>query len=66
MNATPENMRLYARPGMFAYDLTTDERFSATAGDYFWQPDTEPLTGADGAPLILAVERCEIVEVNPS
>jgi hypothetical protein len=38
-----------------ALDLSTGQTFSASDGDYFTLADDEPLTGEDGAPMVLAV-----------
>jgi hypothetical protein len=54
--ATVENMRRAEGRNAFVYDPSTDERFSATPGDYFWQPETQPLIGDDGEPMLLCVE----------
>lgn len=34
--------------------LSTGERFSASSGDYWDRPDTEPLRDSDGEPMLLA------------
>jgi hypothetical protein len=62
--ATVRNMRKFeGEPGVFAYSPVTQEKYSATPGDYFWMPCDEPLTDEDGAPLLLAVENVEIREL---
>lgn len=38
-----------------ALDLATGETFAASAGDYWQQPDDEPLRGEDGEPMVLVV-----------
>jgi hypothetical protein len=59
--ATPHNMRKYEdQSNVFAYSPVTEERYSATPGDYFMMPDDKPLLDEDGAPMVLAVERCTI------
>jgi hypothetical protein len=51
--ATVENMR---RAESGAVAITQDGRtFSATAGDYFWLTDEDPLTDEEGLPLRLVV-----------
>jgi hypothetical protein len=59
--ATPENMRHYGGPGVFALDRTDGGTYSADAGDYFWQPDNKPLTDETGRALILARRETRIV-----
>lgn len=67
MIATVTNMRKVEHiAGVFAYDPVTGDKFSATPGDYFWQPADEPLTGESGVELILCTRRVEIVEVPES
>ncbi len=68
--ATPANMRRFAElhPGRdlpggghvegrrcFAFSPGTGEQFSASAGDYWTQPDDQPLTDSEGEPMVLAV-----------
>lgn len=56
MDATLNNMRLCESRGLrnvVALDQLTQETFSATSGDYFWQPDDQPLTGEMDLPLVL-------------
>ncbi len=40
-----------------AWSPDTQEVFSANPGDYFWQPDDEPLRDREGNPMLLAFER---------
>jgi hypothetical protein len=64
MIATVENMRrAEGRGRVFVYDPSTDVRYSATPGDYFWQPEDEPLLGEDGQPMLLCVEHTMIEEL---
>ena len=63
--ATPANMEKYGGPGIIAYDRYARAEYSATAGDYFWQPDDKPLTGMFGKPLILARRREYVEAVTP-
>jgi hypothetical protein len=66
LTATVENMeRCKDVPGVFAYDRSTGDRFSATPGAY-WHSDGSPERQDDGRPMILAREVCEIVPVIPS
>lgn len=61
MDATVHNMRLVSdRPGVFAYDPDTGDRWSATPGDYFYMPENEPLRNDAGNVLLLAQEIREI------
>jgi hypothetical protein len=75
--ATPENMRAVreANPDRKVGDCTilgrrafavsvnySEERTSADAGDYFMQPDDEPLRDSDGEPMVLAFERSYLVD----
>lgn len=65
MIATPENMRAVAHiPGVFAYDPENPwDRYSATAGDYFFLSPNEALTNDEGIELVLGREVCTIKEV---
>lgn len=54
--ASPANMRKYAKPGLVAYSEWTGEEYSATAGDYFWMPEDQPLEDRDGNCMTLAVQ----------
>jgi hypothetical protein len=75
--ATPSNMRAFeeANPARqlpngatilgrscFAWSPVTGEQYSATAGDYFAQPDDEPLRDSEGQPMILAVTRTQFFD----
>jgi hypothetical protein len=62
--ATPDNMRRYGGPGVFALDRTDGGDYSADAGDYFWQPDDRPLTDEAGRALILARRETRIVAAS--
>lgn len=67
MLATPANMRKAEADGVkgvFSYSPVTNERYSATAADYFQIADDTPLKDETGEPMILATERCEIVPVG--
>lgn len=52
--ATPRNMA--AHRGVIAYSPETNEAFSATAGDYWAMDQDDPITDANGEPMILARE----------
>ena len=41
----------------FAYSPSTDEEYSASAGDYWKHGEDEPLTDSEGEPMFLAVSR---------
>jgi hypothetical protein len=67
--ATPANMRAFeddqspnAPRRCFAYSPTSHERYSASSGDYFAQPDGEPLRDLNGEPMVLALERTTIID----
>jgi hypothetical protein len=77
ISATPANMRIYERPNRvhpdggtiiarqpFAYSPVTDERCSATPGDYWNAPDDEPLRDSEGHPMILVFEVCDLVDAD--
>lgn len=66
MIAPPENMRAVAHiPGVFAYDPENPwDRYSATAGDYFFLSPNETLTNEEGTELILGREVGTIEEVS--
>ena len=51
--ATPANMTKAGGHPVIAYSPNTHEEYSADAGDYWNLPDDEPLTDANGDPMIL-------------
>lgn len=63
--ATLGNMKRYAAPGVFTHSLTTQERYSANAGDYFMHWEDEPLVDANGQNMILARQIVTIVPLIP-
>ncbi len=46
------------------YSPETDEQYSATAGDYWNQPDDEPLKDSEGEPMILVFKRTTYVDAD--
>lgn len=69
MLATPANMRKVEEDGVkgvFSYSPVTNERYSATAADYFQIADDAPLKDETGEPMILATERREIIPCSES
>jgi hypothetical protein len=44
--------------------LATLEEYSASSGDYFTQPDDEPLTDSEGNPMVLVVKTTDYVDVS--
>lgn len=56
MSVTVQDLpALGERPELFLYCEECDERYSATRGDYFWMPPSEPFTcECCDAPLVLA------------
>ena len=66
LEATPANMRKVEGTlhGVFCYSPGTGERYSATPGDYWNLPDDCAVCDHEGEPMILAVERCQILPVE--
>ena len=76
VSATPSNMRRYAQPNIkvgyatvsarqpFAYSPVTDERYSASPGDYWDMPDNEPLRDSEGNPMILVFEVSKLIDAD--
>lgn len=74
--ATRKNMREYAIPPKrigqlivtypqpFAYSAETDERYSASEGDYFLMSDDEPLRDSEGNEMYLMREITRLVDVD--
>lgn len=60
ITATRRNMEAF--PGSEALDLATGETFSATSGDYFQLGPDDPLTNANGDPLVLAVRHTAFLD----
>jgi hypothetical protein len=59
---TPDGPAIVEPMRCLAYDRSTGDTFSASSGDYWQQPDDEPLTGEDGEPLILVLKRTLYVD----
>ena len=77
ISATPANMRRFQRPNRtlddgstllarqpFAYSPVTDERYSATPGDYWHMEDDDVLRDSEDNPMILVFEVCELVNAD--
>ena len=78
--ATVANMRKYQRADKviqtpdgpitiharqpFTYSPNTDERYSATPGDYWNMPEDEPLRDEDGEPMILVFESVSLIDAD--
>jgi hypothetical protein len=59
---TPDGPAIVEPTRCLAMDPATGDTFSASAGDYYNQPDDEPLTNDEGDPLILVLKRTLYVD----
>lgn len=68
LTATPANMRKFGDwpANVHAFDRSTGEQWSASAGDYFMHKDTDALLQRDNRPMILARTVTTIEPVFPA